>query len=100
VKPLEGQMDLFSRPRTGREVYDEAQAAPDAAPDDDAEDDAETRAKQRAAILARLQQGPATNADLNKIGHRYSARIFELREAGHTIETKCIKARVYRYTLT
>jgi hypothetical protein len=36
-------------------------------------------------ILGRLQAGPATNVDLAAIALRYSARIFELRAAGHAI---------------
>ena len=40
---------------------------------------------QRDRILARLRRGPATNADLNEIAFRYSARIAELRDRGHVI---------------
>jgi hypothetical protein len=39
----------------------------------------------RQQILARLQRGPATNRELNEICLRYSARIKELRDAGHGI---------------
>lgn len=41
---------------------------------------------QCAALLARLQQGPATNVDLSAIAMRYSARIFDLRRQGYAIE--------------
>lgn len=37
-------------------------------------------------ILARLQVGPATSRELADITHRFSARILELRQAGHVIE--------------
>lgn len=36
-------------------------------------------------ILELLQKGPASNAQLTGIALRYSARIFELREAGYRI---------------
>ena len=40
-------------------------------------------------ILARLRQGPATSLQLSTIGGlRYSARIHELRRAGHRIHTE------------
>lgn len=40
-------------------------------------------------ILARLRQGPATGLELLKAGGgtRYGARLLELRDAGHHIET-------------
>lgn len=46
--------------------------------------------RQQAAVLARLQQGPATNVELMPLSMRYSARIFELRKAGWIIETDYI----------
>jgi hypothetical protein len=40
-------------------------------------------------ILARLRLGPANSAELAQVGGlRYSARIFELRAAGHNIVTE------------
>lgn len=40
-------------------------------------------------VLGRLQQGPATNAELVSIGGlRYGARLAELRDAGHKISTQ------------
>lgn len=36
-------------------------------------------------ILARLSQGEATSLELAQITHRFSARILELRQAGHRI---------------
>jgi len=42
--------------------------------------------KQSRAILARLQSGEVTNIELAAIAIRYSARIHELRKAGHRIE--------------
>lgn len=45
----------------------------------------ETRAQR---ILARLRQGPASSQELLRVGGlRYSARVFELRRAGHRIST-------------
>lgn len=38
------------------------------------------------AILERLRQGPATNGELVGITHRFSARIWDLNQAGFTIE--------------
>jgi len=43
-------------------------------------------ATSKARILARLRQGPATNAELNIICFRYGARIMELRREGHDID--------------
>lgn len=42
--------------------------------------------RQCQAILARLQQGPATNMELLPISTRFSARIHELRKHGYRIE--------------
>lgn len=49
-------------------------------------------ASQRAAILARLQQGPATGAQLQTECNAPdpTARIYELRCEGHQIETRWI----------
>ena len=50
--------------------------------------------------LERLQAGPASNKELAEITHRFSARFYDLRKAGHVIE--CIEfdyatgVRVYR----
>lgn len=50
-------------------------------------------------ILGRLQQGPATNAELLQIGgFRFGARLHELRRAGHKIrcdEDKATGRAVY-----
>lgn len=54
------------------------------------EDQAKARRLQRKAllILGRLEQGPATNVELWKVGgFRFGARVFELRQAGHLITT-------------
>lgn len=57
--------------------------------------------RQQAAVLERLQQGPATNMDLIPISTRFSSRIYELRKAGWRIETDYIdKAKgITQYTL-
>ena len=50
------------------------------------------RPSQRDRILARLQRGPATNAEFVDMRIlRYSARIHELRDAGHDIRWKPVK---------
>lgn len=41
--------------------------------------------RQQTAIIDRLRQGPATNAELVQIAIRFTARIHELRKAGHDI---------------
>jgi len=47
-----------------------------------------TNATQRAAILALLQRNVlVTSVELNEIAYRYSARIHELRQDGHQIQT-------------
>ena len=43
--------------------------------------------RQQAAILARLQQGPAANTELITIAQRFGGRIYELRQARYRIET-------------
>ena len=42
--------------------------------------------RQCAAILARLNRGPATNADLAVISLKYTSRISDLRAAGFQVE--------------
>ena len=41
--------------------------------------------KQCAAILARLQEGPATNRELAAISLKYTSRISDLRAAGYEV---------------
>ncbi len=51
-------------------------------------------------LLERLQQGPATNIDLVPVcGIRASARVHDLRQAGHDIEAKHIEGGTWLYTL-
>ena len=40
---------------------------------------------QNAAILARLQRGPATNTELAAIALKYTSRISDLRDAGYDV---------------
>ena len=42
--------------------------------------------KQCAAILDRLQQGPATNSELARLALSYTRRLSDLREAGYTVD--------------
>lgn len=53
-------------------------------------------------ILARLEQGPATNSELVQIAQRFGARIQELRVAGCEIEVTKLdtKRGINQYTLT
>jgi hypothetical protein len=44
------------------------------------------RSSKAAQILKALSTGPKTNRELNEIAFRYSARIHELRKAGHNIQ--------------
>ena len=41
--------------------------------------------RQCAAILARLEQGPATNDELSRIARKYTGRISDLRHAGYDV---------------
>lgn len=41
---------------------------------------------QCAAILARLEQGPATNGELAAVALKYTSRLSDLRAAGYRIE--------------
>lgn len=54
-------------------------------------------------ILARLEQGPATNRAINKIAFRYSARILEIRRAisplGWEIDCTQVKAGLFLFSL-
>lgn len=52
-------------------------------------------------ILARLQQGPATNVELADICLRYTGRMSDLRlHHGYTILREHVDGGVWRYTLT
>ena len=42
--------------------------------------------KQCAAILARLQEGPATNSELARMALSYTRRLSDLREAGYAVD--------------
>lgn len=56
--------------------------------------------RQCLAILARLREGPATNADLSRIALRFGARLDEIRQAGFEIATERGEGGIYTYTLT
>jgi len=53
----------------------------------------------RAQVLARLEQGEATNIELNRICYRYGARILELRRAGYPITAEPAGRGVWTYRL-
>lgn len=54
---------------------------------------------QRTRILALLREGPATSRQLSAIALRYSSRIHELRQLGHTITLRRHAGKGYVYTL-
>lgn len=54
---------------------------------------------QNAAILARLRQGPATNAELAKISLKYTSRISDLRAAGYDVQCRTGQGGVNTYVL-
>ena len=57
---------------------------------------------QKDKILELLQErgdAGASSRDLNNIAYRYSARIKDLRDEGHEIETKPIKKGLYKFTI-
>jgi hypothetical protein len=53
----------------------------------------------KALVLARLEQGPATNEELNDICFRYGGRIFELKRAGYVIDKTHVEGGLWVYTL-
>lgn len=42
--------------------------------------------RQARAILARLEQGPATNRELNDLAFSYRLRLSEIRQAGYDVQ--------------
>ena len=54
----------------------------------------------RERVLARLQQGEATNIELATICLRFGARILELRRAGYPITSEQAGRGVWLYRLT
>ena len=64
------------------------------------EQDKPRLAGNRKRIIERLREGPATNAELSKIGGlRFGARIQELRKAGWDIEQSRRDGGVFVYEL-
>lgn len=55
---------------------------------------------QSADILARLEEGPATNAELAAISLKYTSRISDLRAAGYEIEARRVSGGTFEYLLT
>lgn len=54
---------------------------------------------QNAAILARLQQGPATNVELAAVALKYTSRLSDVRAAGHRIVCQRLQGGVTEYRL-
>lgn len=61
--------------------------------------EAERRSATRERVLARLQEGPATNVQLLDICMRFGARILELRREGYDIRTKPRGGGIFLYVL-
>ncbi len=55
---------------------------------------------QNAAILDRLMQGPATNAELATISLKYTSRISDIRAAGYQVECHRGEGGLNVYRLT
>ena len=53
--------------------------------------DRERLSHQCALILARLEQGSASNRELAAISLKYTSRVSDLREAGYSID--CVRGR-------
>ncbi len=101
ARPPRGVGDLG---RLRRELED-IPAAPASAPElvhQAAEDlnAGDRRGRMVNAILERLERGPATGPELAAITHRFSARIYDLRQQyGKTIISRRSGDGVYVYTL-
>jgi len=57
---------------------------------------------QRSEILDLLKargSAGATNTELNEIGFRYGARLWELKKEGYRIRTECLGDGLYNFTL-
>lgn len=50
-------------------------------------------------VLRRLREGPATTGELVPIYHKYSQRIWDLRQAGCVISERRIRPGEHLYTL-
>lgn len=100
AKPLPGQLDLFAAPLTGRQAYAAADERPVRLNGSVPDHERARLSEQHHAILARLRQGPATNLELGQIAQRFTARLHELRKAGHDWRRETVRAGVYRYSLT
>lgn len=57
------------------------------------------KVNQGTRILRRLKQGRVSNIELNRMCFRYSARIYELREAGYSIQRQYVRHGVWEYWL-
>lgn len=87
----QSSMPLFDRPREG----------PASIPLNSTveEQDAPRLSRQQQAILAALREGPKTNIELGKIAQRFSARLREIKRAGHPWLRKNIGPGVNEYRL-
>jgi hypothetical protein len=69
---------------------------------DSIEEKHEKQRSQRDRILALLRvSGLAgvTNRELNKVGYRYGARLWELKKEGYDIRTESLGDGLYKFTL-
>jgi hypothetical protein len=95
MKPLEGQQSLFGPPRTARDEHDERPIELNSSVPDH---EAPRLRPQHHEILARLREGPATNAELAGLSLKYTSRVSDLRAAGYGVrcERQAGGVTVYR----
>src|SRR5678816_3999302 len=98
MRPAPGQQSLFPAPRTARDEHDDDER-PIKLNSSVPEHEAPRLSLQHQTILDRLREGPATNLELGEIAQRFSARLHELKLAGHPWRRETIRPGVYRYTL-
>jgi hypothetical protein len=55
--------------------------------------------RQNAAILARLQRGPASSYQLSAFALKYTSRLSDLRKYGYTITCQRMQDDTHLYTL-
>lgn len=55
--------------------------------------------RQCRTILRRLRRGPALGHELNRIAHRFGARICAIRKSGVRIRSHAVRRGVWEYSL-
>jgi hypothetical protein len=80
-------------------IFSQGSPQPAVKPDTPLVTEIKRRSKSKALILARLEQGPATNEELNEICYRYGARIWELKREGVRVEKENLSGGLWSYRL-